>query len=152
MRPFSRREPVDEMVYRGVAYYCNGSARRAMRQAERISKKWSPIYRHKVRSHGQPEPRCGVFESKEFRKEVRDMRKRGLDRMSLEDVVARLAAGEHLPPEYDNHRLRNPLHMHRVCRINGDFYLVYSPYRKKLILRRIWTEGVVERERSPEVS
>lgn len=47
------------------------------------------------------------------------MRKRGLDRMSLEDVVARLAAGEHLPPEYDNHRLRNPLHMHRVCRIDG---------------------------------
>ena len=108
-----------------------------MRQAERISKKWSPTHIHKVRSHGELEPRYGVFESIEFRKEVRDARKRGLDRMSLEDVVARLAAGERLPPEYDNHRLKNPLHMHRVCRINGEFYLVYSPYRRKLILRRI---------------
>ncbi len=119
-----------------------------MRQAERISKKWSPTHIHKVRSCGQSELRYDVFESTEFRKAVRDARKHGLDRTSLEDTIARLAAGERLPPEYDDHRLRNPLHMHRVCRINGEFYLVYSPRRKKLILRRIWTEEVVEHKRT----
>lgn len=38
--------------------------------------------------------------------------------------------------------------MHRVCRIGGRFYLVYSPEDGKVILRRIWTESVVEDERN----
>ena len=147
--PHREREPAE--VIDGVAYYPNRRTMRAVRQAERDFRRCAKEHRHKPlvsRKHPRQEHAREVKDTIIFRKDVKELKGNGLDPVSLEDAIERLAEGGELPPEYDDHGLREPLQMHRVCRIGGGFYLVYSPDDGKVILRRIWTEGVVERERT----
>ncbi len=145
--PRRRREPAE--IIDGVAYYPNRRTMRAVRQAERDSRRCAKHHRPFASSaHPRVKYVREVKETTVFRRDVKQLRGCGLDLASLEDTIERLAQGGELPPEYDDHGLKEPLRMHRVCRIGGGFYLVYSPEDGKVILRRIWTEGVVEHERN----
>jgi len=151
MRLFPRREREPVLIEDGVAYYASRSTLRAARQAERIDRRLSKLHRHRPlapRKHPRQEHAREIKDTIVFRKDVKELRGDGLDLISLEDAIERLAEGGELPPEYDDHGLKEPPQMHRVCRIGGGFYLVYSPDDGKVILRRIWTEDVVEQERT----
>ena len=147
--PHRNREPAE--VIDGVAYYPNRRTMRAVRQAERDSRRCAKEHRHKPlvsRVNPRMKQAREIKDTIVFRRDVKELRGKGLDPESLEDIIEKLAQGSELPPEYDNHGLKDPLQMHRVCRIGGGFYLVYSPEGGRVILRRIWTEEVVERERT----
>ncbi len=150
MKLLPRREREPAEVIDGVAYYPNRRTIRAVRQAERDSRRCAKEHRHRplARVHPRVKHAREIKDTIVFRRDVKELRGNRLDLVSLEDTIEKLAQGGELPPEYDDHRLKEPLQMHRVCRIGGGFYLMYSPEDGKVILRRIWTDGVVERERS----
>ncbi len=149
MSHFKRqREPVD--VEDGVTYYANRRTMRAVRQANRQERRCSRLRRHRPLSrdaHRHAKYARRVEETVIFRKDVKQLRGCGLDLASLEETIRMLAEGGDVPPEYDDHGLKDPLQMHRVCRIDEKYYLVYTPGEKP-ILRRIWTEATVEHERN----
>ena len=123
--PHREREPAE--VIDGVAYYPNRRTMRAVRQAERDSRRCAKEHRHKPlasRVHPRVKHAREVKDTIVFRRDVRELRGNGLDFVSLEDTIEKLAQGGELPPEYDDHGLKEPLQMHRVCRIGGRFYLV----------------------------
>ncbi len=155
MRLLTRREREPAEVVDGVAYYPNRRTMRAIRQAERDSRRCAKHHRHRPlapRVHPRVKYAREIKDTIVFRRDVKQQKGNGLDLASLEDTIGKLAQGGELPPEYDDHGLKEPLQMHRVCRIGGRFYLVYSPEDGKVVLRRIWTESVVEHERTCENS
>ncbi len=150
MKLLPHRERVPAEVIDGVAYYPGRRTMRAVRQAERTARRCAKHHRHRPLSRMHPRPRYArkVRETIVFRRDVKQLKGCGLDLASLEDTICMLAAGGEIPPEYDDHGLKEPLQMHRVCRIDEKFYLVYGQEDGKVILRRIWTESVVEHERT----
>ena len=66
-----------------------------------------------------------VFQSTRFRKSLKKMLARGKDGAKLEAVVAKLANGESLPPQYRDHALSGDLAGLRDCHIESDWVLLY---------------------------
>ena len=66
-----------------------------------------------------------VFQSTRFRKSLKKMLARGKDGAKLEAVVAKLANGESLPPQYRDHALSGDLAGLRDCYIENDWVLLY---------------------------
>ena len=66
-----------------------------------------------------------VFQSTRFRKSLKKMLARGKDGAKLEAVVAKLANGESLPPQYRDHALSGDLAGLRDCHIENDGVLLY---------------------------
>ena len=66
-----------------------------------------------------------VFQSTRFRKSLKKMLARGKDGAKLEAVVAKLANGEPLPPQYRDHALSGDLAGLRGCHIENDWVLLY---------------------------
>ena len=69
-----------------------------------------------------------------FRKELRRMLRRGADISKLEIVVALLAAGEALPPQYRDHALTGDMAGTRDCHITPDWLLLYRIEEDVLVL------------------
>ncbi|MBQ6924408.1 MAG: type II toxin-antitoxin system YafQ family toxin [Kiritimatiellae bacterium] len=69
-----------------------------------------------------------------FRKELRKMLKRGADIGKLETVVALLAAGEALPPQYRDHALTGDMAGTRDCHVTPDWILLYRIEEDVLVL------------------
>ena len=65
-----------------------------------------------------------VFQSTRFRKSLKKMLARGKDGAKLEAVVAKLANGESLPPQYRDHALSGDLAGLRDCHIENDWVLL----------------------------
>ena len=66
-----------------------------------------------------------IRQTKKFRKELKKMLKRGVDRTKLSAVVKMLAKGEPLPPQYHDHALTGDLAGTRDCHITPDWLLIY---------------------------
>lgn len=75
-----------------------------------------------------------VRRTSRFRKELRKMLKRGGDIGKLEAVVAILAAGEKLPPQYCDHELSGDMAGTRDCHITPDWVLLYRIEENILVL------------------
>ena len=75
-----------------------------------------------------------VRRTKKFRKELKKMLKRGADLDKLETVVNILAAGETLPPQYQDHALTGDLEGTRDCHITPDWLLLYRIENDVLVL------------------
>lgn len=76
-----------------------------------------------------------VVQSKQFRKDLRRLRRAGTyDLAELDRVVQMLADGLMLPPEYRNHPLRGKFEGREECHIRGDWLLVYRRNKEQLTL------------------
>ena len=69
-----------------------------------------------------------------FRKDYKLAMKRGKDISLLDDVIARLATGIHLPPKNKDHDLSGDWIGHRECHIQPDWLLVYRIEEDVLVL------------------
>lgn len=75
-----------------------------------------------------------IRETTAFRKGVKRMLKRGVDRTKLSKVVRLLAQGETLPPKYRDHALTGDLVGFRDCHIEPDWLLIYRIEDDVLVL------------------
>ena len=61
-----------------------------------------------------------------FKKDVKFLKKRGYDLSLLEFVIKKLANGEALPKQYQDHPLKGSRKGYRDCHIQSDWILVYK--------------------------
>ena len=80
-----------------------------------------------------------VRESSKFRKDLKRLLKRGLDRQKLLEVVRLLASGQPLPPKYKDHALTGDLAGLRDCHIQNDWVLLYKIEDLVLVLTLVRT-------------
>ncbi len=78
-------------------------------------------------------------QSKLFRKELKLMRRRGMDISKLRAVIQKLLNGEKLEPKYRDHDLGGNWKGHRECHIEPDWLLIYKIDNGNLILTAVRT-------------
>ena len=64
--------------------------------------------------------------TRQYDKDVKLAKKRGLDVNKLIDVVCKLASGEELPAQNRDHALSGNYAGHRECHISPDWLLIYK--------------------------
>ena len=74
-----------------------------------------------------------------FKRDLKNIQKRGLDISLLTEVVKKLAAGEALPEQNHDHALTGNLKGCRECHIAPDWLLIYEIENQNLILYRTRT-------------
>jgi mRNA interferase YafQ len=74
-----------------------------------------------------------------FKKEYKQMQKRGLNMSLLDDVVAKLARGMPLDPANRDHELGGNYVGYRECHVNPDWLLVYRIEKSELLLLLAYT-------------
>ena len=74
-----------------------------------------------------------VFTNK-FKRDYKNMIKRGLDIALLDEVITKLAKGETLEEKYRDHYLTGDLAGFRECHIKPDWLLIYKIENEKLVL------------------
>lgn len=70
----------------------------------------------------------------QFKKDLKQIRKRGLDLNSLKFVLDTLQKQEALPLKYRDHALVGNYRGFRECHIESDWLLIYTISNEKLIL------------------
>ena len=70
----------------------------------------------------------------QFKKDLKQIRKRGLDLNSLKFVLDTLQKQEALPLKYRDHALVGDYRGFRECHIEPDWLLIYTISNEKLIL------------------
>lgn len=78
--------------------------------------------------------RYNVRPSKKFQKDIKRLKRRGLDMSLLDDVIEKLAAGEPLPEKNRDHMLFGDFAGCRECHITPDWLLIYEIYQNELLL------------------
>lgn len=136
-----KREPVD--VEDGVAYYPNRRTTRAIRQADRDARKCAKLHKHRPlvsrNSKSHADYIYTVKETTQFRRDVKAMRKRGMNIGLLEVAIDILARGECLPSTYRDHPLDGKYKGCRECHIEPDWILIYRYEEDALVLRALRT-------------
>ena len=74
-----------------------------------------------------------------FKKDVKKIKKRGLDISKLEKVISILANEEVLPKEYCDHYLNGKYKGYKECHIEPDWLLIYKIENKILTLTLAYT-------------
>jgi mRNA interferase YafQ len=77
-----------------------------------------------------------IFETIQFRKDIKRVKKQGKNLEKLKSIVRRLAAGEALDPRYRDHPLTGLLRGSRDCHIEPDWLLIYRIDPASLFLER----------------
>ena len=75
-------------------------------------------------------------EAKNFRKDLKRIRKRGKDIEKLKNTVQILSLGGLLPPPYRDHALTGNFKGFRECHLEPDWLLIYQLTQTHLILVR----------------
>lgn len=75
-----------------------------------------------------------IVVSKQFEKDFKLAKKRGLDLTRLETVVNLLASGKVLPKRYRDHSLGGDYRDFRECHIQPDWLLIYRIEKDELML------------------
>ena len=70
----------------------------------------------------------------QFRKDLKKLRKRGVDMQKLDDVLQMLCTEKQLPERYRDHALVGDYIGFRECHVTPDWLLVYAIDKGKLIL------------------
>lgn len=70
----------------------------------------------------------------QFRKDLKQIRKRGYDLSKLDSILQKLLAGEPLQAKHRDHDLTGDYKGFRECHIEPDWLLVYAIDKGKLIL------------------
>ena len=82
-----------------------------------------------------------VAQTKQFKKDVKRMRKRGKDLEKVKAVIDLLVAGEPLPPKNRDHQLGGNWIGRRDCHIEPDWILIYKLTEDELLLERTGTHS-----------
>lgn len=77
-----------------------------------------------------------IFQTRQFSRDIKRMRKRGKDLAKLREVVKLLAADVPLPAQYRDHALIGPWQPSRDCHIEADWLLIYTSEATSLRLER----------------
>lgn len=75
-----------------------------------------------------------IVYTNKMKRDVRLMKKRGLDVSKLTAALSLLASGKPMPSKYRDHQLSGNLSDFRECHIEGDWLLMYQIFENKLIL------------------
>ena len=78
--------------------------------------------------------RYNVRPSKKFQKDIKRLKRRGLDMSLLDDVIEKLAAGEPLPEKNRDHMLFGDFAGCRECHITPYWLMIYEIYQNELLL------------------
>ena len=82
-----------------------------------------------------------VHESPRFLRDIKRIKKRGLDLSKLRHVVTLLSEKQPLPIRYRDHALTGNWIGHRDCHIQPDWLLIYKIDDENLILERTGTHS-----------
>lgn len=82
-----------------------------------------------------------VHESPRFLRDIKRIKKRGLDLSKLRHVVTLLSERQPLPIRYRDHALTGNWIGHRDCHIQPDWVLIYKITDDTLILERTGTHS-----------
>jgi len=85
--------------------------------------------------------RMNVAQTKQFKKDVKRMRKRGKDLEKIKAVIDLLVAGEPLPPKNRDHKLGGDWIGRRDCHVEPDWILIYKLTEDELLLERTGTHS-----------
>jgi mRNA interferase YafQ len=77
-----------------------------------------------------------IYETSQFRKDFKKIRKQGKQIEKLKEIVRRLAEGQPLEPRHRDHALIGPLKGSRDCHIEPDWLLIYRTDGESLYLER----------------
>lgn len=72
--------------------------------------------------------------SSRFKKDLRQIQKRGYKVELLQEVVDKLASGQSLEPKYRNHALAGDYNGFWECHITPDWLLIYQIKANELVL------------------
>ena len=82
-----------------------------------------------------------VAQTKQFKKDVKRMRKRGKDLEKIKAVIDLLVAEEPLPPKNRDHKLGGIWIGRRDCHIEPDWILIYKLTEDEVLLERTGTHS-----------
>ena len=82
-----------------------------------------------------------VAQTKQFKKDVKRMRKRGKDLEKIKAVIDLIVAEEPLPPKNRDHKLGGNWIGRRDCHIEPDWILIYKLTEDELLLERTGTHS-----------
>ena len=82
-----------------------------------------------------------IFETSQFRKDLKVLKKRGKDIQKLKEVVKLLAGGKVLDEKYRDHVLIGSLKGSRDCHVEPDWLLIYRKNEESLYLERSGTHS-----------
>jgi mRNA interferase YafQ len=82
-----------------------------------------------------------LAQTKQFKKDVKRMRKRGKDLEKIKAVIDLLVAGEPLPPKNRDHKLGGNWIGRRDCHVEPDWILIYKLTEDELLLERTGTHS-----------
>jgi mRNA interferase YafQ len=82
-----------------------------------------------------------VAQTKQFKKDVKRMRKRGKDLEKVKAVIDLLVAEEPLPPKNRDHKLGGNWIGRRDCHIEPDWVIIYKLTEDELLLERTGTHS-----------
>ena len=85
--------------------------------------------------------RMNVAQTKQFKKDVKRMRKRGKDLKKVKAVIDLLVAEEPLPPKNRDHKLGGNWIGRRDCHIEPDWILIYKLTEDEPLLERTGTHS-----------
>ena len=74
--------------------------------------------------------------SSKFKKDYKNIIKRGYNPQLLQDVLILLSNEQPLPPKYKDHNLLGNYEGHRECHITSDWLLIYKQTDDELRLNR----------------
>jgi mRNA interferase YafQ len=77
-----------------------------------------------------------LAQTKQFKKDVKRMRKRGKELEKIKAVIDLLVAGEPLPPKTRDHKLGGNWIGRRDCHVEPDWILIYKLTDGELLLER----------------
>ena len=73
-----------------------------------------------------------IFVTSQFKKDVKNAKKRGKDSEKLKEVMSLIEKGHLLPPKYRNHRLLGNYKDCWECHIEPDWLLIYKKDKSSL--------------------
>ncbi|MEI7865447.1 MAG: type II toxin-antitoxin system YafQ family toxin [Chthoniobacterales bacterium] len=82
-----------------------------------------------------------LAQTKQFKKDVKLMQKRGKDLGKIKAVIDLLVAEEPLPPKNRDHQLSGNWIGRRDCHIGPDWILIYRLTEQELLLERTGTHS-----------
>ena len=77
-----------------------------------------------------------ILQTKQFKKDIKRVSKRGKSKEKLIEVLRILEKGEELPEKYRDHRLSGNWVGRRDCHVEPDWILIYKVTEDSIILER----------------
>ena len=82
-----------------------------------------------------------LAQTKQFKKDVKRMQRRGKDLAKIKAVIDLLLAEEPLPARNRDHQLGGNWVGRRDCHIEPDWILIYKPTEEEILLERTGTHS-----------